>query len=56
MSTQIRINEVVYAKVKVIALLENRNTNSQIEYFLKQGVENYEREHGPVQVPEESAE
>lgn len=55
-STQLRINEAVFQKAKAIAKIENRNTNSQLEYFVKQGVERYEAEHGPVQVPEESAE
>lgn len=48
-ATQIRVNEVVYQKVKVIARVESRNTNAQIEYFLKKGVEEYERQYGPIQ-------
>lgn len=51
--TQIRVNETVYKKVKIIAKAENRNTNSQIEYFLKKGVEQYEADHGEVAVPSE---
>lgn len=51
--TQVRIDETVYQKVKVIAKSENRNTNSQIEYFLKKGVEQYEADHGEVAVPSE---
>ena len=47
-STQIRINEEAYKKTKHIALKESRNTNSQIEYFVKLGVEAYEKEHGPI--------
>ena len=52
--TQIRINETVYKKVKLIAKLENRNVNSQIEYLLKKGVEDYEAIHGEVEVPSET--
>lgn len=52
-ATQIRINETVYQKTKQIAKMENRNTNSQIEYFIKKGVEAYEAEHGPISLPEE---
>lgn len=52
-STQIRINEVIYKKTKNIAKHENRNTNSQIEYFVKLGVEAYEREHGVISLPED---
>ncbi len=47
-ATQIRVNESVYQKVKVIAQRESRNTNSQIEYYLKKGVEAYEAEHGEI--------
>jgi hypothetical protein len=49
-TTQLRINETLYKKAKIIAVLENRNTNSQIEYFVRKGVEAYEKEHGSVSV------
>ena len=52
-SSQIRIDKTVYNKTKIIAKHENRNTNSQIEYFLKKGVEAYEKEHGPISLPED---
>jgi hypothetical protein len=52
-ATQIRINETIYQKAKLIAQLENRNANSQIEYFVKKGVEAYEAEHGPISLPRE---
>lgn len=52
-ATQIRINEVVYQKTKIIAKSENRNTNAQIEYFIKKGVEAYEAEHGVISVQSE---
>ena len=51
-ATQIRINETVYKKTKLIANQENRNTNSQIEYFIKLGVETYEKEHGTISLLE----
>ena len=51
-ATQIRIDEIVYKKTKLIALHESRNTNSQIEYFMKLGVEAYEKEHGAIELPE----
>ena len=47
-TTQLRINEMLYKKAKIIAVLESRNTNSQIEYFVRKGVENYEKEHGSI--------
>lgn len=51
-ATQIRINETVYKKTKLIASQESRNTNSQIEYFVKLGVEAYEKEHGTISLLE----
>ena len=47
-TTQLRVNQTLYKKTKIIAVLENRNTNSQIEYFIRKGVEAYEAEHGEV--------
>lgn len=47
-STQVRIDETVWTKLKVIAKLENRNANAQLNYFLKKSVELYEQEHGTV--------
>lgn len=52
-ATQIRINESVYKKTKYIAANESRNTNAQIEYFIKKGVEAYEREHGTITLSDE---
>lgn len=51
-ATQIRINETAYQKTKIIASNESRNTNAQIEYFIKQGVEAYEKEHGEIEISE----
>ena len=52
-SFQIRLNETVHAKIKIIANRESRNLNSQCEYFLKKSVERYEEEHGPIDVQQE---
>lgn len=52
-ATQIRVNETAYQKTKIIADKENRNTNAQIEYFIKKGVEAYEAEHGPIILSDE---
>lgn len=50
-ATQIRIDKDIYGKTKEIAKFENRNTNSQIEYFVRKGVESYEKEHGAISLP-----
>ena len=52
-STQVRINDIVYKKTKYIAAQESRATNAQIEYFMKKGVEAYEKEHGIISFPED---
>lgn len=45
--------QIVYSKTKEIAKSENRNTNSQIEYFVRKGVEAYEKEHGSISLPKD---
>lgn len=52
-ATQIRIDKNIYMKTKEIAKSENRNTNSQIEYFVRKGVEAYEKEHGSISLLED---
>lgn len=47
-STQMRYDETLYEKTKVIAEEECRTINAQIEYFIKKGIESYEAEHGPI--------
>lgn len=52
-STQIRIDETIWKKVKAIARLESRNANAQLSYFVQKAVEDYERQHGEVAVSAE---
>ena len=47
-ATQMRYDEVLYEKTKRIAENELRTINAQIEYFMKRGVEAYEKEHGVI--------
>lgn len=49
-ATQVRLNKTIYEKVKYISKRETRCTNSQIEHFLKVGVEQYEAEHGEIKL------
>ena len=51
--TQLRLDEMLHAKSRVIAENENRTLNSQYEYFIKKGVELYERDNGTVILDEE---
>ncbi|MCX4326427.1 MAG: hypothetical protein OSJ45_03915 [Lachnospiraceae bacterium] len=52
-ATQIRVDKTIYQKTKTIAKLESRNTNSQIEYFIRKGVEAYEKENTAIVIPED---
>lgn len=51
-STQVRLDETTWRKLKVIAQRENRNANSQLDYFMKKGVAAYEAEHGTISLPD----
>lgn len=52
-ATQLRIDKTLHSKAKIIAERERRNMNSQIEYFIQCGIADYEREHGPIALPDE---
>ena len=45
---QLRLDEKAHSKLKIIAEKELRSLNSQLEYFIKQGIEGYEKELGVV--------
>ena len=42
-STNFRIDETIYEKIKIIAKNEKRSINSQLEYFVTKGVKEYEK-------------
>ena len=49
-ATQMRLDETLHKKAKAIASMENRTLNSQYEYFIKLGIEQYESTHGSISV------
>ena len=49
-TTQLRIDETLHHKAKIIADREERTLNSQYEYSIKKMVEAYERENGSIPV------
>lgn len=49
---QLRLDETLYEKAKAISGTELRTLNAQFEYFIKHGIEQYEKEHGEVEIPE----
>ena len=52
-STQLRLDETAHAKSKIIAEKECRPLNSQYEYFIIKGIEQYERDNGTIQAVSE---
>jgi len=53
MSTNFRIDETVYKKIKIIAKKEYRSINSQLEYFIMKEVKEYEKVNGEIMVKED---
>ena len=51
MTTQIRLDEMLAAKLKIIAEKEIRSMNAQLEYFILKGVEAYESANGEIILP-----
>jgi len=51
-STNFRIDEIAYAKTKVIAKNERRSINSQLEYFVIKGIEEYENKNSLIVIEE----
>ena len=51
---QLRLDEDLHAKSKVISENEKRTLNSQFEYFIKKGVEAYEKENGVITIETEA--
>lgn len=49
--TQVRIDTELYEKLKYIADDELRSINSQIEFFVKRGIESYEKDQGEINLP-----
>lgn len=45
---QLRIDEAAHKKLKIIAPREVRSINSQMEYFILKGIEQYEKENGAI--------
>jgi len=42
----LRVDELAFEKLRVVAKENNRSINAQIEYLIKQCVNNYEKEYG----------
>ena len=49
-ATQIRLDEAIHKKVKYISEKELRSLNSQMEYFILKGIEDFEEKYGTIQI------
>lgn len=50
--TMLRLPEELYEKVRYLAYLEHRSMNMEIEYALQSYVQQFEHDHGPIELPE----
>lgn len=51
--TGLRLKEPVYEKMKVLARRQQRSFNNFMEYVIQEYIDNYESEHGPIEIPTE---
>ena len=51
----IRMNSELHDKFQYVASYEGRSMSKQILYLLNKCVHDFEREHGPIELPEEDA-
>lgn len=47
-SIQFRMQATTHAKLKHVAQKKLRSVNGQIEYFVLKGIEEFEKENGPI--------
>lgn len=52
--SQVRLDEIAYRKMKIIAERESRSANAQLEFFLKKCITEYEAIHGQIVLRPES--
>lgn len=52
----LRIDKTIMQKIKIIAAHSGRSVNKEIEFQLKEVISAYEKEHGPIPLPDLSEE
>ena len=52
--TELRLDPALADKLQRVAANESRSMNAQIEYYIRCGIEEYERKHGKIETQEES--
>lgn len=51
--TGLRLDENQYNKLKALAEMEGRSLNNLAEYIIRQYLDQYEKEHGPLPVSQD---
>ncbi len=54
--TMLRLPQEIYEKIRYLAFVERRSINMQIEHALSRYISDYEKQYGPIQLPEMSEE
>ena len=49
--TMLRLPEELYEKLRILAFLERRSVNRQIEHALEEYITAFEKTHGPLEAP-----
>ena len=49
--TMLRLTETMYEKLRYLAYVERRSVNAQIEQPIANYIEQYEKEHGAITIP-----
>ena len=52
----LRVDKKLMAKFKIVAAEDGRSVNKEIEMLIKQAVQSYEKENGPIDVQVEENE
>ncbi len=49
----LRIDRELHYKLHFISRYEGRSANGEVIYLIRQAIENFESEHGKIELPEE---
>lgn len=49
----LRLDPIIYAKLKIISKVENRSVSNMIDFIIKQTIKKYENEKGIIHLTED---
>ena len=50
--TMLRLTSDMYEKIRYLAYLEHRSMNAEIEYAIDSYIAFFEKQHGPINLPD----